>query len=313
MKFPTFRNARLFRLGRQWAGMNAAFLDDLLGTQMFVPMGKDGAEPHTTGWAAASPFGATELVYAWNGCYLLNLRTESKVVPSAAVKARVQELAEKVEHSQGFKPGRKQMREIKEDALIELRAKALTTIRDTPVLINTIDRLLIVDTASGPRCDIVMQFLHKCVDGDYPITFLQTKQSPGGAMTAWLLDDEAPANFTVDQSTTLTGLGQDKAKVRYDRRYVDPKTLHKLINDDDMQVARLAMTWADRMSFTLGDDQVLRSIKMLDVIREHVDADTAEDQFQSDFTLFNGEFAKLVADLVEALGGEVPDDPAADL
>ena len=71
------------------------------------------------------------------------------------------------------------------------------------------------------------------------------------------------------------------------------------------QCTRLAMTWADRISFVLTESMAVKGIKPLDVLKES-DASTANDdeRFETDFTLMTGELNKLMIDLVAALGGE---------
>ncbi len=71
------------------------------------------------------------------------------------------------------------------------------------------------------------------------------------------------------------------------------------------QCTRLAMTWNDRISFVLTESLAIKGIKPLDVIKEN-DASTRNDdeRFDNDMMLMTGELAKMMADIVEALGGE---------
>ena len=65
------------------------------------------------------------------------------------------------------------------------------------------------------------------------------------------------------------------------------------------------MTWADRVSFVLTDTLVVKRVAPLDVLKEDNESATMneDERFDSDFALMSGELAKLMADLVEALGG----------
>src|SRR5471032_903703 len=65
------------------------------------------------------------------------------------------------------------------------------------------------------------------------------------------------------------------------------------------------MTWNDKISFVLDESLAIKSVKPLDVIKE-TDATTKNDEerFDSDFMLMTGELAKMLGDVVEALGGE---------
>ena len=72
-------------------------------------------------------------------------------------------------------------------------------------------------------------------------------------------------------------------------------------------VTRLAMTWNDRISFVLNENQPIKRVAFLDILKENADSqsENADERFDLDFTLMAGELARLMDDLVEALGGEL--------
>ncbi len=71
------------------------------------------------------------------------------------------------------------------------------------------------------------------------------------------------------------------------------------------QATRLAMTWDSKISFVLTESLAIKGIKPLDVIAEKESSTrNDEERFDGDFMLMTGELAKLMADVVEALGGE---------
>src|SRR5690606_11468422 len=118
--------------------------------------------------------------------------------------------AQEIEEQQGYKPGRKQMREIKEAVTDELLPRAFSLWRDTRVWINPARQLLVIDAASSAKCDEVMQLLNKSLDR-LGARGLQTKESPSAVMTGWLADDAGPDGFTIDQDTELRSIAQSKA------------------------------------------------------------------------------------------------------
>ena len=71
------------------------------------------------------------------------------------------------------------------------------------------------------------------------------------------------------------------------------------------QCTRLALTWADRVSFVLTETLVVKRVAPLDLIKQSDESQSPneEDLFDADMTLMTGELQKLLADLVEALGG----------
>ena len=67
---------------------------------------------------------------------------------------------------------------------------------------------------------------------------------------------------------------------------------------------QLAMTWDNRVSFVLTEQLAIKKIKLLDVVLEGKDASGKGDNgFDADVAIATGELARLLPDLVDALGG----------
>jgi recombination associated protein RdgC len=77
-------------------------------------------------------------------------------------------------------------------------------------------------------------------------------------------------------------------------------------------VTRLGMTWNDRISFVLDDKLQLKRLAFLDILKESTEgqAENEEERFDLDFALMTGELARLIDDLLAALGGERRPDPS---
>ncbi len=212
--------------------------------------------------------------------------------------------AEEIEEQQGYRPGKKQMKEIKERVTDELLPRALSVYRDTHVWIDPLNRWLVIDTASSSKADEVIGLLSKTFE-PFPLENLYVAQSPAGAMTGWLAEGEAPANFTIDQDTELRSSGESGAAIRYVKHSIDAEDARRHIQSGK-QCTRLALTWADRISFVLTDGLDIKRVSPLDVLKEGSDTTAANDteKFDSDMTLMTGELAKLLAELIDALGGE---------
>jgi recombination associated protein RdgC len=121
-------------------------------------------------------------------------------------------------------------------------------------------------------------------------------------MTAWLEMDEAPAGFTIDQDATLQATGESKASIRYVKHALEPGDVGAHIKAGK-SCRRLAMTWDSKISFVLDESLAIKGVKALDVLTENAPRND-EERFDGDFALMTGELAKMLADLVEALGGE---------
>jgi recombination associated protein RdgC len=294
-----FKSLKLYRLAAGWA-LTPDALEDALAPREFKP--GNALEVQTLGWIPPRAGGG--LVHTVNRQMLLTLRAEKKLLPASVINQTTKARAQDIEEAQGYKPGRKQLKEIKERVTDELLPKAFSVYRDTRVWVDPVNRWLAIDTSASAKADEVLGFLGKSLN-PFPVESLFVALSPAAAMTNWLAADEAPANFSIDQDTELRASGESRAAIRYVKHSVDAADARRHIQSGK-QCTRLAMTWADRVSFVLTEALDIKRIAPLDVLKEGAEqaAATEDEQFDSDFVLMAGELAKLLDDMLLALGGE---------
>ena len=292
-----FKNIQAYRLPQNWT-MTADALADALAPQKFT----DAASMDMVSQGWAPPRGADQpLVHAVGGQFLLQLKTEKKLLPSSVINQFTKNRAAEMEEAQGFPPGKKAMRELKERVTDELLPRALPLATTTDVWIDPVNGWLVVDAASPAKADEVVKLLLKSVD-KLPLESLRVQRSPVGTMTEWVQADDAPAGFTVDMDATLKATGESKATVQWKRHTLEADDIRRHIAAGK-QCTRLAMTWSDKISFVLDESLAIKSVKPLEILKEGATRNDDE-RFDSDFALMTGELAKMLADLVEVLGGE---------
>ena len=236
-------------------------------------------------------------------CIRDRLGTEKKLLPSTVINQVAKARAAEMEEAQGFAPGKKAMKELKERVADELLPRAFSIRSNVWTWIDPVNGWLVVDAASPAKADEVIKLLLKAVD-KLPLESLRVQRSPVGVMTEWLQADDAPAGFTVDMDTELRATGESKAAVRYVRHTLEADEVRRHIAAGK-QCTRLAMTWDSKISFVLTESLAIKGIKPLDVIAEKESSTkNDEERFDGDFMLMTGELNKLMADVVEALGGE---------
>ncbi|VWD36304.1 recombination-associated protein RdgC [Burkholderia lata] len=262
-------------------------------------------EMQSHGWASPRDDGA--LVYSINRQMLLTFRAEKKLLPASVVTQVTKARALEIEEQQGFKVGRKQMRELKEQVTDELLPRAFTIQRDTRVWIDTANGWLVIDAASQALADDVRGLLVKSID-QLPLAGVHVALSPVAAMTDWLLSGEAPGGFTVDQDAELRSSGEGGATVRYVGHALEANDMRRHI-EAGKQCMRLAMTWDNRISFVLTPSLTIKRVTPLDVIKEAADPTAQNDaeRFDSDVTLMTGELGRMLTSLIDILGGEQHD------
>jgi len=294
-----FKNLKVFRLAPSWS-LSVDTLESALEKHAFRP--GSSLEMQRLGWVPPVENGG--LVHALSGQLLLSLRVEKKLLPATVINQVARAKAQDIEEQQGYKPGRKQMKEIKERVTEELLPKAFAVYRDTRVWIDTKNHWLVVDAAAAAKSDEVLGMLAKAID-PFPVLHLHVEQSPSSAMTNWLIQDEPPSGFSVDQDTELRSTSESRAAVRYVRQSIEIDDVRKHVQAGK-QCTRLALTWADRVSFVLTEGLDIKRVAPLDVLQESQGTSAMNDaeRFDSDMTLMTSELGRLIDALVDALGGE---------
>ena len=293
-----FKNLSVYRLPANLS-LDLAKLEESLARNALQPCGNMDKE--SQGWV--SPRGDDRLLHVLNHQVLIALGVEQKLLPGSIVTQFANDRATEIEEQQGYKLGRKQMRELKDQITDELLPRAFVRRRVTYAWIDPVNGWLVVDAATPLKAEELLERLNKTLD-DLPVRTLHTERSPSTAMTEWLQAGEAPAGFTIDRDLELCAADDGKATVRYVRHALEGEEIQQHIAAGKT-ATKLAMTWNDRISFVLGEQLQIKRLAFLDILKENSEqGDNADEQFDIDFTLMTGEAAKLLADVVEALGGE---------
>ena len=289
-----FRNLQIYRLPKPWPDADSIYLLD----NCLVPCAPSSMQ--SIGWVSPRPDGA--LAHVVNRQILLALGVEQRILPASVVKQFADDKAKAIEENEGRKVGRKEMRELREAATLELMPRAFIRRRTTFGWIDPVNGWLVIDSASPARAEEFLEHLRKSVDG-LQIKLVKVAQSPSAAMTGWVAASEAPASFTLDQDLYLRSA--EKAEVRYVRHTLEGEDVRQHIAAGKV-VTRLAMTWAERISFVLTEDLQIKRLAFLDILKDQADgqAENEDERFDIDFTLMTGEVARLLDDLVAVLGGE---------
>jgi recombination associated protein RdgC len=295
-----FKNIFVYRLPADWAITEAA-LQEKLALKQLQPC--SGLEKQSRGWVSCR--GDDRLVLSANQQILFSLGVEQKLLPASVINRFAKERVADIEVQQGYKVGRKGMKEIKEAVTDDLLPRAFVLQRATYAWLDPINGRLIVEAASSAKADELLEQLIKSVD-DLPLKPLNTEMSPVAAMTDWLSSGNAPAGFTIDRELELRATGESKATVRYANHALEGEEILAHIAAGK-RVTRLGMTWNDRISFVLTEQLQIKRLEFLDIIKEESTmlADSEDELFYLDFTLMTGELAKMLTDLTEALGGEL--------
>lgn len=294
----------VYRMVSPWT-MTQAQLEEALQPARFAPCG--ASQEKSVGWVEPRGEAHGPLVEVVGGHWLLRQMVELRSVPGSVVKRKVEEQVKHIEATTGRKPGRKEIRELREDARMALLPMAFTKEAATHVWIHPKAQLLVLDTGTQARADETMTALVKAIDG-LVVLMLDTQTSPAAAMADWLSTQEAPRGFSVDRECELKAADESKAVVRYTRHALDIDEVRSHIAMGKMPT-RLAMTWNNRVSFVLTEGLQIKKLAFLDVVLERTPGsptgDAKDSAFDTDAAIATGELSGLIPDLLEALGGEM--------
>lgn len=291
-----FKNMIVYRIAAQWQG-SLEQLEQALQTTPFVPCG--ATQEKSAGWVPPRGEAHGALAESVGGQWILRFMSESKMLPASVLNRKVQEKADAIEQEFGRKPGKKEKRDLKDEAKLDLLPMAFTKQAGMWVWIDPQAKWLVLDTGAQGKADEVVTLLVESLSG-FGVALLDTQTSAQAAMAHWLLTQEAPVGFSIDRECELKAADESKAVVRYARHPLDIDEVKQHVEQGKLPT-KLAMTWDDRVSFVLADSLQIKKIAFTDTV---LDQAGDEGGFDTDVAIATGELSKLIPDLVEALGGE---------
>jgi recombination associated protein RdgC len=229
---------------------------------------------------------------------ILKFVTEAKTVPADVIARKAQEQAQKYEDETGFKPGKRIMAEFKEEAKLTLLPHAFAK-RSTVLVWLSPEGFITLDTTSQGKADDAITSLVGSFEG-LVVRPVYPRQSPSNCMAEWLVEQEAPAGFTVDRECELKAVDDSKAVVKYGHHPLDIDEVKAHVMQGKVPT-KLALTFNDRVSFVLTDNLILKKLTFLNATAV---LSNQEDAFDADVVLLAGELIPLYTSLLASLGGE---------
>lgn len=279
----------------------ASNLEAFFGALAALPLNPCGTtDLQSIGWV--SPCGDGSFVRSVNGKHLIALGVEQKILPASVVKQFADDKAKEIEESQGRKVGRKELRELRESATIELLPRAFVRRRTTFGYLDQANGFIVINASTPAKAEEFLGYLRKTIEA-IPASLVKVNKTPSQAMTAWVSTGDAPAGFTIDQDLRLQS--PEKAQVTYSKHTLEGDDIRHQIEEGKV-ATKLALTWGEKISFVLTESLSLKRVYFLDILKEQNEqqAENKEELFDLDFALMAGEMAILLSDLLAALGGE---------
>lgn len=291
-----FRNLTLYRLPQ----LQLFELTEALDACRMRPVG--ALELSTRGFVSPFGRGSDALAHSIDDATWMTVGGEDKILPTAVVNDLLAKKLAELEEREGRKPGARMRKRMKEDLVHELLPRAFVAPSRTDVILDARLGLLYVDTSSRRAADAVVSEIRHAL-GSFPALPVNAEVAPRSVLTGWLAGDPLPEGLVLGDECELKDAIDGGASVRCMRQELHSDEIEKHL-EAGKQVTRLALTLDDHVSFVLGEDLVVRKLKLLDGAIEQLESTERDDlraELDARFALMSAEVRRLFDVLQGAL------------
>ncbi len=254
--------------------------------------------PSSIGWISPVDEEGTPLVRAINGCIMLCLQIEEKILPAAVIRQELSDKVKQIEASEGRKIYHKQKLALKDEIIITLLPRAFSKLTRLYAYIDTRNQWLVVGSTNEKKVEQFISLFKKSVSENVHSFDLQ-KLSP--VITHWLKNQNNPSSLSIEKACVLQDPNQQNRIVRCQQQDLFANSIQSFIKDGYL-VKQLAVCWQDYVNFVLVDNFSLQSIRFEDqVIAEanNMEAETKQQQFDADFLIMSETLSALLKELLQ--------------
>lgn len=236
-------------------------------------------------------------------CVQFNERILPGAVRDEHLARRIAEITER----QGYKPGRKEFAQIKDEVTFELLPKAFIKRSVVPVLLLR-PHWLLVCTSSAKRADDVMAFLHNMYSGtdNWRPAFAVPMKSPIDSLNS--IARTTPGRYDVFEAASAAVLkGENKRTIRIKDRDIYGDEVQELLTNDTYDVHELGLTYYPKgrddegnIRLTVTDKMVFKGLTLSDA---RLAKEDGEQDFHSYAWVVGEEYRVLASTLFDSMGG----------
>ena len=295
-----FKNLRLYRFSDN-VDILAEDLETALNTDPFIPCGRH--EPSRSGWVPPLGEASTNLVHSADGCLLVCLKHEEKILPTAVIRDKVDQAVQQIEDRESRKVYRKEKDSIKDDVLHDCLPQAFTRSHRHFAYIDTRQGWLCIDNATSGKAEALIKKMREAL-GSLPVIPIQVNDSPAVIMSQWLIDDHLPEGITLEHECELKEPGEEGSILRCKHQDLLSEEIKQHL-DAGKKVTRVALDWRNHMKLILQEDLVLKRLKfseqLVNEAQEDADGDEIS-QADADFALMTSTLKQFIPELLNCFG-----------
>lgn len=304
-----FRNYCTFRL-TQPLQLTQEALEEALKTKLARPC----ANQELSTYGFVSPLATKELertdaspsLSHWSqNAFLIAARSETKKLPPSVVNDELDLKVKAIEAEQMRKVYKKERNQIKDEIIQGLLPRAFINRKITFGYVDLESGLVFVNTASPKNAEDLLSTLREAL-GSLPVRPLTVKIAPSATMTEWIKHKQAAEGFTALGNCTLQDTQEDGGKVECKSQDLTSDEVANHIAAGKI-VTKLDLAFEDKMSFSLTEKMVLKSVRFEDLIQDQAAKDGEADEkafLDACFTLMVLNNRLFMPKLLDSLGGE---------
>lgn len=294
-----FRNVRFYRIKAPWPKTEDE-LSERLSKLAFKPCGPYSET--SSGWEAPATELPDSLCRRLNGADLLRLRTQTRVLPAAAINEALGDRLKDYEIRMQEKPSAKQKRRLKAELREELLPKALVkSERVNGFYIHALG-LLGIEAGSESKAERFLDCLRIAFGELEALPLIFNKPVSDWLNTMFL--GSVPENFRLGRECRMQEPAMGGAVVNWKDIDLSDASVRKHVIDG-MRVERLALEFDDLMSFVLDQSGAVSKLKFVgDEASAEIESSDESQIAKQDaqFVLLTGTLTRFINGLKQSLG-----------
>lgn len=292
-----FRNVRYYRFDSGWPTSE----DDVsaaLETAAFQACGP--FTERSSGWIPVYSDAGNKLARRVSGAELIKLRSQSRVLPAAAVNEELENRIEEFQQRMKEAPSAREKRRLKAEARDELMPKALLKSDKVCGFVDIKEKLIAIDARQASSAERFLRRLSATVNpaNVRPLQF----QNPVVDLLTRIFLGNAPGQFVVGRECRMQDAADSGSVVRWSNFDLSDKAIRDHIAGG-MRLTHLAIEYDNILSCVIDENAVISKVRFLGLDDDQGDELEPLARFDAEFVLASGTLRNLIADLKKALNG----------
>lgn len=288
-----FRQVQFFQLTSP-IKLTALGIHERLRPFEFTPCTPSMAQ--SMGWVAPLDEPDAPLSRGLNGCFMIQLQVENKILPASVVNQTVKEKVKQIELGEGRKLGKQEKLTLKDETTHTLLMRAFSKYTLISAYIDTRHQWLVLNNVSPSRTELFLTMFKKAFG---EIIASPEVVKPSSLVTRWLKDEKYPETISIEKSCVLQDPNEQHRMIRCTQQNLFSPSIQGLVKEG-CQAIQIELCWFDRLRFVLSDDFMLRGVKLSedDVIEINDQIESKQEKFDSDLLVMSEMHAGLFKDLL---------------